>query len=36
MLIYPGIITDAVGVGLVMLVIVLQIATRKKSVKIAD
>lgn len=31
MLIYPGIVTDSIGVGLVVLVVILQFATRKKT-----
>ena len=35
LLIYPGLVTDAVGLGLVAIVVVLQLVVRKKSVKIA-
>jgi len=31
LLIYPGIVTDLIGVGLIALVIVLQLAGRKKA-----
>ena len=31
MLIYPGVVTDAVGFGLVAVVAILQIVTRKKA-----
>ena len=30
MLIYPGIVTDCIGVGLVVIVALIQLATRKK------
>lgn len=35
LLIYPGLVTDAVGLGLAVLVIVLQLAIRNKAQKIA-
>ena len=35
LLIYPGLVTDAVGLGLVAVVVVLQLVVRKRSAKIA-